>query len=430
MRVKRFTGENVAETVGKVKKDLGPEAIILQTRQYREGGFLGFFGKIKVEIMAAIEERSRPLPGPVPEAYTAESRRVPTPAESRRAPTPAESRRAPTPAESQSAPAPAAAQHTPAPAARPERAPEDPGVGNAHTDVSAVLTELRQTQTLVSDMSRQMESLRQMSSIWPQALQGWAEGLRRRGIGEALTMRLLRRVQGQLPEEQWSDRSLVWSAIRENVSRLCNPTARIVPGMRAPLVVALVGPTGVGKTTTIGKLAAGFSLVDKRRVALVTVDTYRVAAVEQLKTFAGIIGVPMDVAMTPTELRGTLNRYADKEIIFIDTAGRSPLHDAHMSELRAFLEQAKPDLTLLVLSATTQTVDQLQVFQRFKSFATHLVLTKLDETSRAGSLLNILEQTTLPTAYLTTGQNVPDDIEAADAGRLADYVLGEEDMYA
>ncbi|KLU60389.1 flagellar biosynthesis protein FlhF [Peptococcaceae bacterium CEB3] len=394
MRVKRFTGENVAETVGKVKKELGPDAVILQTRQYREGGFLGFFGKIKVEIMAAIEEHSRPLPGPVPEAYAV------------------------------------AVQRTPAPAARSERAPAEPGAGRAHPDVSAVLTELRQTQTLLSDMSRQMESLRQMSTIWPQALQGWAEGLRRRGIGDALAMRLLRQVQRQLPEEQWPDHASVWSTLRENVNRLCHPTARILPGVRAPLVVALVGPTGVGKTTTVGKLAAGFSIVDKRRVALVTVDTYRVAAVEQLKTFAGIIGVPMDVAMTPTGLREALNRYADKEIIFIDTAGRSPQHDAHMSELRAFLEQGKPDLTLLALSATTQTVDQLQAFQRFKPFATHLVFTKLDETVCAGSLLNILEQTTLPTAYLTTGQSVPDDLEVAEVGRLADYILGEEDMYA
>jgi len=192
----------------------------------------------------------------------------------------------------------------------------------------------------------------------------------------------------------------------------------------------LIGATGVGKTTTIGKLAAGFSIVDKRKVALITADTYRVAAVEQLKTFGEIIGVPVEVAMTPNGLLEALNLHADKELIFIDTAGRSPHHELHMSELRAFLDKAQPDFTMLVLSATTQFSDQLRIYQRFEGLTTHLIFTKLDEAGSVGSILNLLGQTTLPTAYLTNGQSVPDDIEAATPNRIARYVLGEEMPHA
>lgn len=373
MRVKRFVGDNVAETMGKVKKELGSDAVILQTRQYRKGGFLGLFSKPQVEITAALED--------IPVKKIAE--KVPVTASS-----------------------------------LPDK------------ENFLLQQEIRDMKEMLKKINKQMEGLEEEKTLWPVALQSWAEVLYERGLSKDLVNRILGKLQQTLCEEEWPDEQKVRVQLEEFISEICINTAAIQPGVDRPKIVALIGPTGVGKTTTIGKLAAGFKIIDKRKVALITVDTYRVAAVEQLKTFGELIGVSVEVAMTPSGLQDALNQHADKELIFIDTAGRSPHHNLHMSELRAFLEKANPDFTILVMSATTQTPDQLRVFRNFEPFTTHLIFTKLDETVSAGSILNILEQTSLPAAYLTNGQNVPDDIEVATPQRLASYILEKGNSYA
>ncbi|MDI6812666.1 MAG: flagellar biosynthesis protein FlhF [Desulfitobacteriaceae bacterium] len=416
MRVKRFVGENVAETMGKVKRELGSEAVILQTRQFKEGGFLGFFGKMKVEITAAIEDRpatKRVSPASM-EAYVAAARSYSGYMER----------------ETQEHQAMSAGVSGGVGISAGNRVlGGTPGM-TADAGDSLLQQELRQMQSMLLQMNKQLTTLGQENVVWPGALQAWAERLRERGIQEPLVRRLLRQVQQSLSEPEWEESEAVWANIEDSVRRMCAQTAVIQPGVQKPRIVALVGPTGVGKTTTIGKLAAGFSIVDKRKVALITADTYRVAAVEQLKTFGEIIGVPVDVVMTPSGLREALSQHADKELIFIDTAGRSPQHELHMSELRAFLDRAQADLTLLAMSATTNTADQIRVLNRFAPLATHLIFTKLDETMSPGNLLNVIDQTSLPVAYLTTGQNVPDDIEAATPARLTRYILGEGSAHA
>lgn len=384
MRVRRFVGDNVAETMGKVKRELGSDAVILQTREFREGGIFGLFSKTKVEITAAVEE--------TPVTAKAPAQRYKYPLDEEKLPHPVL---------------------------------EDGGKAEAKDKSSVIESELHTMRMMLEKMKKHMEGSGEEKTVWPPMLQKWADHLQDRGINENLVKRLIKHVQQTLSDEEWGDYSRVYSQIESNVRQICGQIGPIQPGIDKPRIVALIGPTGVGKTTTIGKLAAGFSIVDKRKVALITADTYRVAAVEQLKTFGEIIGVPVEVVMTPEGLREALELHVDKELIFIDTAGRSPHHDIHMSELRAFLDQAKPDFTMLVMSATTQTSDQLRVYQRFEDLTTHLIFTKLDETAYAGALLNLLGQTTLPTAYITNGQNVPDDIEAATPNRIARYILGE-----
>ena len=379
MRVRRFVGDNVAETMGKVKRELGSEAVILQTREFREGGFLGLFGTLKVEITAAVEEKPVMAQKKTDLNYDYDY-------------------------EIEEAKSP-----------------------DSRDDSGTLQTEIKSMRLMLEKMNKHMEGFGEEKGVWPPVLQRWADHLHDRGISANLVKDLMSDVQETLPAEEWGDDPQVYARIEASVSQLCGQTEPIKPRtIGKPLIVALIGPTGVGKTTTIGKLAAGFSVVDKRKVALITADTYRVAAVEQLKTFGEIIGIPVEVVMTPTELLEALNLHTDKELIFIDTAGRSPYHDLHMSELRAFLNKAKPDLTMLVMSATTQLKDQLRVYQRFEDLSTHLIFTKLDETASAGSLISLLEQTALPTAYLTNGQNVPYDIEVATSDRMARYVLGEE----
>lgn len=395
MRVKRFVGDNVAETMGKVKRDLGSEAVILQTRQFREGGVFGFFGKPKVEITAAIEDqpvRKKPVRSENPEKL--EQTHV-----------------------------------THEPVYRPQPQAQDQALSQ-NPETSPLEQELQSMHKLLDQMNKQMEGIGGEQVIWPVSLQKWADLLQNRGVQPKLVKRLLRYLQQNLREEDWTVDSRVKAKLKEEIQTICHNTAVIQPGVKKPRVIALVGPTGIGKTTTIGKLAAGFSIVDKRSVALITADTYRVAAVEQLKTFGEIIGVPVDVVMTPSGLKDAIAGHGDKELIFVDTAGRSPHHELHMSELKSFLDKAQPDLTILVMSATMHSTDQLKVFRRFEPLCTHLIFTKLDETVNGGSILNLLEQTNLPVAYLTNGQNVPDDIEAATPERLARCILGEENRDA
>ncbi|MGC7870299.1 flagellar biosynthesis protein FlhF [Desulfosporosinus sp. SYSU MS00001] len=380
MRVRRFVGDNVAETMGKVKRELGSEAVILQTREFREGGFLGLFGTMKVEITAAIEDK--PTLGLDTPRYEFKREE--------------------------------------------ERASKVPPVSDTPGQQETLQNDLKSMHLLLEKLNQQIEVLGGEKKVWPSVLQKWADRLQNRGVSEALIKRLIGDVQQILPEDQWENDSQVYTRIEAEMRQICGATGPIQADREKPQVVALIGPTGVGKTTTIGKLAAGFSIVDKRNVALITADTYRVAAVEQIKTFGEIIGVPVDVVMTPSELQVAMNRHKDKDLIFVDTAGRSPHHDLHMSELRAFLKKANPDYTMLVMSATTQLADQLKIYQRFKDLSTHFIFTKLDETESPGMILNFLDQSKLPTAYLTNGQNVPDDIVAANSNRLVRFVFGEE----
>jgi flagellar biosynthesis protein FlhF len=192
-------------------------------------------------------------------------------------------------------------------------------------------------------------------------------------------------------------------------------------------VAALVGPTGVGKTTTIAKLAANFRLKEKRRVGLITVDTYRIAAVEQLRTYADIIDLPMLVVSSPREMREAIQRMNNLDLILMDTAGRSPRDEVRIQELRAFLTEAGADEVHLVLSSVAASRTLEETAQRFAAVgATAMILTKLDEASGLGNVLPVVRSGGLPLSYLTNGQNVPDDIETANARRLARLILTVE----
>lgn len=201
----------------------------------------------------------------------------------------------------------------------------------------------------------------------------------------------------------------------------CRPI-RCQPGARR--VVALVGATGVGKTTTLAKLAANFRLREKVRVGVVTVDTYRVAAVEQLRTYSEIIDLPMEVVATPAEMRTALEKLADVDLVLIDTAGRSPRDEAHLEELRLLLAEATPDETHLVLSTTATARGIQESIDRFGVVApTSLLLTKIDEAPTLGHVAEPLFAAGLPVSYLTNGQRVPEDIGVAHPRTLTTSLL-------
>ena len=193
-------------------------------------------------------------------------------------------------------------------------------------------------------------------------------------------------------------------------------------------ILAFVGPTGVGKTTTLAKLAAHFSLYRNQRTGIITIDTYRIGAVEQLRTYADITGIPIEVVMTPKEMPEALQRLADREVILVDTAGRNAKNTLHVSELAAFLAPLSAPEIFLVLSASTKANDMRLIIDSFRKVKyNRLIFTKMDETATYG-VIQRLPQAELPVTYVTTGQNVPDDLEVADAEKIANLILGDEPM--
>jgi flagellar biosynthesis protein FlhF len=188
----------------------------------------------------------------------------------------------------------------------------------------------------------------------------------------------------------------------------------------------MVGPTGVGKTTTIAKLAAAHALTHRRKVALITADTYRIAAIEQLRTYSDIIGIPLEVVYSPEEIRPAIESHSDADVILMDTAGRNPRNPARMLELRGIIRAARPDEVHLVISATTKNFDALDVVDRFEQVGfDRLLFTKLDESSTYGMILNTLVRAQRPLSYLGTGQDVPEDFEIASAAKLAHMIMGD-----
>ena len=186
-----------------------------------------------------------------------------------------------------------------------------------------------------------------------------------------------------------------------------------------------MGPTGVGKTTTVAKLAAVYSLQQGKKVALITTDTYRIAAVEQLRRYANILHVPLAVVYTADDLQSALDQYKEAEVILVDTAGRSPQQGLHLAELRNLLASI-PDLqTALVVSATTKAEDLELIYERFRIFSPcQVVFTKIDETESAGTLLSLVNLMQVPVGFIANGQNVPDDLKAANPNLLANLILG------
>ena len=187
---------------------------------------------------------------------------------------------------------------------------------------------------------------------------------------------------------------------------------------------SFIGPTGVGKTTTLAKLATHFSLRLGQKTTLVTIDTYRIGAIDQLRTYARILGLPLAIAAGRGEFREILERNRDQDLVLVDTAGRNPHSQEQLEELKDILTVDARVENHLVLSATTKDLDLAQTVERFSLLPIRsYIFTKLDETEEYASLFNQLLRFKRPLSYLTNGQKVPEDIELATKGKVASLVL-------
>ena len=194
---------------------------------------------------------------------------------------------------------------------------------------------------------------------------------------------------------------------------------------KKPTVAILIGPTGVGKTTTLAKIAANYSLDKNLKVGLITADTYRIAAVEQLKTYAEILGLPLSVIYTPQEMKKAIEEYQNKDLILIDTAGRNYKNKLQFDELKDLISEAEADEIFLVLSSTTSVRNNREIINNYEFLDEFkLIFTKTDETPTLGMLLNARLMTGKSLSYITIGQSVPDDIEVASIEKITRNLIG------
>lgn len=201
----------------------------------------------------------------------------------------------------------------------------------------------------------------------------------------------------------------------------------MLPGKHGPRRIAFVGPTGVGKTTTLAKIAAQLKLKRGLRVGIVAADTYRIAAVDQLRTYAEILGLPVEIASSPRDAARACESLSEVDVVLIDTAGRSQNDHMKLSELKAFLASADPDETHLVLSATAGPRALAREAEAFGAAGIdRIVVTKLDEAATFGALVGLVARLGKGVSFLTHGQEVPDHIEFGRSRRLASLVLGSE----
>ncbi len=380
MQIKRFEAKNMTTALRMVKEELGPEAVILSARSLRKGK--GLFGSLKyagVEVAAAIDnywpgiKNSRILPGPDAQRRL-NKRRIEESGPTGRREGVKRSKHL------------SASQNS--------KSRYGPGNKFSSGNNSRVLSSLYQ-QILLQEVDRGIASelIEEIKRI-PAA-------------EEILTNGNIHSHLGFLLEE-------MGAAVSSNPF-----------GNGKPAILAFVGATGVGKTTTIAKLAARQVNQGNKSVGLVTIDNYSIAAIQQLENYAQIIGIPLETAANAGELKKAIKRFKDKEVILIDTPGLNPRDRVQIQELQACLTGISGLKTQLVMSATTKEKDCIALSEVFKDVGIHqIVLTKTDESSTFGNIVNVLLRTNLPLSFLCCGRRVPDDIEAASIQRLVELLFG------
>ena len=384
MQIKRFEAKNMTTALRLIKDELGSEAVILSARSLRKGK--GFFGSMKyagVEVTAAIDNQRFPMENGISaggksiypawersrlkDVYRVEKNKV----------------------------------------SRPSDTP-----GQIHTDRQRYQSERR---------SFSGENYKALSSLYQQIL---AQEIDRNIASELIEQ--IKRAPAPIENLEGENLRSQLTTILEELGVMVDGNVFAVGN---PRIAAFIGGTGVGKTTTIVKLAALQSRHYKRRVGLITLDNYGIAAVEQLKTYAQIIGIPLETAVNMAELKRGIKKYKDKDLIIIDTPGINPHNKRLIQNLKGYFAKLSDLQTHLVLSATTKEKDLIAIMDAFKKMNIHrLLFTKIDESYTYGNIVNLLVRTNIPLSFLSYGRKVPDDIEAGSTEKLVDLLFKSQSL--
>ncbi|HHV98987.1 MAG TPA: flagellar biosynthesis protein FlhF [Clostridiaceae bacterium] len=386
MKIRRYVANNAQEAMLKVKTDLGNEAVILNTRKVKKKGISGIFSKPMVEVLAAIDEYSSAKESSKPvksfDGYSVEK-----------------------------------ADGT-----------------RFQEKINALENKMEKMELLLQKVYRKIEPIDNLYEVTETnsnlagnltgILQILYSKLIKNDVDTELAEQIINDIIGEVGKNPGVNDAV--SALYNVISRITgNPQSLKLKNKGRPTVAIFVGSTGVGKTTTIAKIAAQYLLNDKKSIAFITADTYRIAAVEQLKTYAEILGIPVSVIYSPNEMEDAINGYSDKDLVLIDTAGRSHRNKQQMKELETLIEVSKADEVYLVISAATSRKNCVDILNNYSFLNDYkLIFTKFDEAPSAGIILNASKMSGKSLSYITTGQNVPDDIELMNIEKIAKSILG------
>lgn len=457
MRVKRYIVDTMPDAMQKIRDELGKDAVILSTKELKIGGFLGMFQKKKIEVIAASESKestvpkgkpSRPVvpapsfpsiaPQAVPQAYrkstlmmsqdggsqpsitmedgeSLEDNRLSAAvlAAAKEDVSLSEAGQSPLlmqNADSTKLNAVSEKEHT-----------STPSVQSNHVREDRLFIEIEQMKMLMSKLARFQEGLPEL----PEPLSEVKERLMEQEVNAELVDLWIDDTYKawENGEKTLSDEELISSVRTSAVSFMENRIGRgIEDGTK---VVYIVGPTGVGKTTTIAKLAADQIFRLRKKVGFITADTYRISAIEQLRTYASILNVPLEVVQSPGDVQRAMQRLQHCDLILMDTAGRNYLNELYVAELHSLLSPTEQSETYLVLSLTSKSRDMKRITEHFSKYGIQKVIfTKLDETESVGPIYNLLHEYPVQVSYVTNGQNVPDDLLPANNELFTDMLLG------
>ena len=392
MRIKRIEADNITEAMRELRRELGEGALILHTKPLPPRGVAGWFKSPRVEILGAVDE---------PELVANQGQRAAAAASGR-----------------------AAGLATPA-QPMPEANSPFAVIAQAQFVAASKIAEAAMPTPTPAPGTKTKKGKKQKPAVEPMDPQRQAVAARLakfRAANPAIPIAHDDARSGApVSDTPAAGAEIVETRHRQLDDALLGVTfagGEFQKAGRRARRIAFVGPTGAGKTTTLAKLAAKAQLEHGRRVGLITIDTYRIGAVPQLAAYADILAVPLEVAHTPEDLSHALARLGDRDVVFIDTVGRSPLGDG-VDGLVPFLATAAADEVHLVLSATTRPHDSLRAARAFARLAPNrLVMTKVDETDDHTGVAAIARGIGLPLTWLGVGQEVPDDIEEATPERL------------
>jgi flagellar biosynthesis protein FlhF len=403
MNIKTFQAIDMRTAMARVKEELGSNAIILGTKQLARGeGSYGSMSRPMIEVTAALDEDETPPPA---RKKTAKTQSV-------------------------------------AKTARKTTSDENPSLDELKEEIVSIKRLLTSTFEAgfgaesgikqAAGMADELENLKSMLSFMMENSDFYkGTGLEpnylacyrrmvERGVDREFAMKLAHETRESVPGNRELDLKSLVTLFVNRIKDAMITSGPITPlDNGSPRIISLIGPTGVGKTTTAAKIAARLTMADKK-VGLITIDTYRIAAVEQLRTYAGILGVPIEVAGSPEELTDAVERMGDMDVIIIDTAGRSQHDSEKLSELDSFLKAGPEIENLLVLSAAADPAAINEAVRNFgKMDVAGVIFTKMDETSKPGVVITQNFKTGIPIVYCTAGQRVPEDIETASAQKIA-----------
>lgn len=455
MKIKKYVVREMQEAMRLIKEDMGPDAVIISSYRLPRKSIFDFFRPPQLEVTAALDE----LPSPPPPAGALPAGMPPRPGRLYAPGLPEQSRGEAVPLANCPSAAPLflppGVRRTrregaayPAWKALPTAGREQPGsvtgIDNGRFPAEGPSPKGGREQALPAGeeistctgpkkeencpfsfniiLKQQEEEMEEMMD--GDALKIWRQRLLDMEVEEDLVKELLRDLAVDGENGVVEPQEFLRVQLKGRVAALVEEPYSLPAGAR---VQAFIGPTGVGKTTILAKLATRLTLFEQKKIALVVVYSHRFGMVEELKFYAENIGLPVEVVMTPAELAAAVQAHQDKDAVLIDTEGISSRNVSQLLKLKGFMDALPGSREIfLVLSATTRNRDLSRMARDFSRVGfSRLIFTKLDETETRGAALNLIHQTRCPVAYVTTGQNVPDDIAVITPRRLAAIILEE-----